>query len=313
MTKYCLDMFRCSERDCDVLVRPAARANDRAVQSQEYCPREGCSGHLVYPLPKKVCPVKFIIWQYAEGFHYHHTGTHTHPIGTHEVMMLRKAREEFAALAEANPRLGPAALVAGAPGRKPVGHIAKPLWNIHRVGKEKQKALDKMYGVSKHGNAFASYRLFIDKNPDIVIYEDIGGTGIICLQTPFMAALVVGDPKSTKVDRIENSDDLEQFAQSLSGPIHGLVSDAAHKYWKDPKTVLIITSTYSRALRCWVPVLISWSSGQTDAHYATHFLVLFRSMGREAKARQLEMVDAWVASVRSNRQNRTITHLCSGC
>ncbi|TFK96619.1 hypothetical protein BDV98DRAFT_515367 [Pterulicium gracile] len=63
--------------------------------------------------------------------------------------------------------------------------------------------------------------------------------------------------------------------------VHGLVSDAAHKIFKDRSKLLITTSSYSPIIKRWLPVLYSFNNGGTIEHFRHHFLTLFRSLVRQ--------------------------------
>lgn len=67
-------------------------------------------------------------------------------------------------------------------------------------------------------------------------------------------------------------------AGAFEGPLQGIVSDAAHKFWKPKDAILIVSSTYCAATNSWMPVLESYSQGQSRDHYATHFFVLFEGI-----------------------------------
>jgi hypothetical protein len=98
------------------------------------------------------------------------------------------------------------------------------------------------------------------------------------MQSPFMASQLV-----------QNS--------ILDGPVNGLVSDAAHGYWADRNSLLIITSCHSPLLFCWVPVIFSYSNGATAEHYKVHFLALLQSISHEAVRRGVEIQDEMFAGV----------------
>ncbi|KAK0438724.1 uncharacterized protein EV420DRAFT_1279903, partial [Desarmillaria tabescens] len=62
---------------------------------------------------------------------------------------------------------------------------------------------------------------------------------VISLQSAYMSSTVL---KDTIIDK----------------PINGMVSDAAHGWWRKRTSLLIATSTYSTILMCWVPTLFSY-------------------------------------------------------
>jgi hypothetical protein len=158
-----------------------------------------------------------------------------------------------------------------------------------------------LYGGSG-GDSIASYREFQLKHPDFVKSEDLL-LGVICVQSAFMAKLPFLELDAAGPVLVESwTSDASDGSTITTGPLSGLVSDAAHKYWKTMADILIITSIYCMGTRCWIPILMSWSLGQSSDHYAVHFLTLFTSIYAEAKARQLEVLDEWFANVRMNLQ-----------
>jgi len=83
----------------------------------------------------------------------------------------------------------------------------------------------------------------------------------------------------------------------LESPVNGLVNDAAHGWWREQNSLLMITSAYSSELRCWVPGLFSYTNGATANHYAHHFMALMESMALEAARRGIEVTDDIFAGV----------------
>ncbi|KAJ6543120.1 hypothetical protein B0H19DRAFT_1239236 [Mycena capillaripes] len=101
------------------------------------------------------------------------------------------------------------------------------------------------------------------------------------LRSPFMASRLI---KSMPTDD--------------NDAIGGLVSDAAHRYWRIGNSLLIITSTYEPVhLKCWVPVLITYSNGGTAEHYRIHFFELFWSFAEQADKRRVAVTDEMLANV----------------
>ena len=73
--------------------------------------------------------------------------------------------------------------------------------------------------------------------------------------------------------------------------LNGMVSDAAHGFWRERNDLLIVSSTYSLDLRAWVPGQLTYSDGGTEEHYAVHFFNLFVSIALERKARGQKVTD----------------------
>jgi hypothetical protein len=81
--------------------------------------------------------------------------------------------------------------------------------------------------------------------------------------------------------------------------VAGHVTDAAHGFWHDTKSLLICSSVYSCLMQCWTPIVITYSNGQTAEHYQCHFRVLIQSIAEDADRRKLlPIVDWWFGGVR---------------
>ena len=86
---------------------------------------------------------------------------------------------------------------------------------------------------------------------------------------------------------------------ALAGPLNGIISDAAHKFWRAPNTLVMLSSIYCTLLRCWMPALISYMNGASAAHYALHFEALFRSIQDELESQGTMVVaDEHLSGVR---------------
>ncbi|KAE9400087.1 hypothetical protein BT96DRAFT_993402 [Gymnopus androsaceus JB14] len=85
--------------------------------------------------------------------------------------------------------------------------------------------------------------------------------------------------------------------RSFDRPLNGLLSDAAHKYWESPDGKLIVTSIFNKLMLKWVPVLFIYSDGTTVDHYEYHFLILIKSIVREAQEKKIDITDEIFAMV----------------
>jgi hypothetical protein len=85
----------------------------------------------------------------------------------------------------------------------------------------------------------------------------------------------------------------------LDGPVNGMVSDAAHGWWKNRKALLMISSTYCPVLHCWVPGVVSYTNGASRNHFAAHFLALLQSIALEAERRGISVTDDLFKNVSS--------------
>ncbi|THU92639.1 hypothetical protein K435DRAFT_671797 [Dendrothele bispora CBS 962.96] len=72
--------------------------------------------------------------------------------------------------------------------------------------------------------------------------------------------------------------------QSSLFPVQGLVTDGAHKFWSNQKSILIMTSSYSPVIDFWVPGMFSFSNGATAEHYRHHFYAVFLGIDEAATA-----------------------------
>ncbi|KAJ7091038.1 hypothetical protein C8R44DRAFT_585422, partial [Mycena epipterygia] len=174
-------------------------------------------------------------------------------------------------------------LVVGRPGVNGPGDsvavISPLLVNAERVKYERRKVLK---GPGGHGgdNFLKEFAKFEASNPGFIRTSQLGLVSIIVLQTSFMAARLA---KSISID-----------AEAVSG----IVSDAAHGFWKERNSLLIVSSTYEPVhLDCWVPGLISYSNGGTAEHYRIHFFELFQSIAEEYDVHDIELTDDAFANV----------------
>ncbi|OBZ71233.1 hypothetical protein A0H81_08564 [Grifola frondosa] len=83
----------------------------------------------------------------------------------------------------------------------------------------------------------------------------------------------------------------------LDGAVNGLVSDAAHGFWLERNSLLIVTSCYAPSLNRWIPGLFTYSNGASALHFEHHFYALFESIAKEASNRGLEVSDTMFSDV----------------
>ncbi|KAF9522542.1 hypothetical protein CPB83DRAFT_917241, partial [Crepidotus variabilis] len=159
---------------------------------------------------------------------------------------------------------------------KSVADISDVLLNKDRIAKERQKITR---GADGGGDAFvATFAEFTTTYPDFLIFHIFGPVTVLSLQTPFMRSKLVS--KNT-----------------LDEPINGLVNDAAHGFWKERNSLLMITSVYCPELFCWVPGLMSFTNGASTNHFKYHFMVLFERMAFEAEEQDIPVTDELFAGV----------------
>jgi len=109
-----------------------------------------------------------------------------------------------------------------------------------QVSKEEQKI--KHNTDSGGDNFIAAFAKFTEEYPGFVIYSTLRKIMVISVQTSFMQSILFKEFK-------------------LDGPVNGTVNDAAHGWWKECNSLLLITSAYSPLLFHWVPGIISYTNG----------------------------------------------------
>ncbi|KAJ7588346.1 hypothetical protein C8J56DRAFT_785676 [Mycena floridula] len=183
-------------------------------------------------------------------------------------------------------------LVVGAPGRESVAKISELLMNTDRVRKEQEKVRKKM-NISASDDFMVDFAAFEEEYESVIKQKSMGRIGMISLQSPFMAKLPLMDYTPAR----DFESDAAAGTPTARFPVDGIISDAAHGYWKDQKAILIISSSYSSCLLCWVPILISYALGQSAEYYELHFLAMMESIAADADERGLEFTDEMVAGV----------------
>ncbi|KAF8903683.1 hypothetical protein CPB84DRAFT_1746080 [Gymnopilus junonius] len=207
-------------------------------------------------LSHRECDVMSYLWKWKGGVHYSNNGFHTHRRPTHILHLLPNELRRFEELVKAYPKSGPLQLIVGVPGLEGPGEsvadISDVLLNAGRVSKEKQK--------------------FARDHPNFVIHSQFDEATVISVQTNFMRSQLVKESR-------------------LEGPVNGMVNDAAHGWWKERNSLLMVSSTYCPDLLCWVPGVMSFTNGATEEHFEHHFLAVMQSIAREAESRGMDIID----------------------
>ncbi|KAJ7719113.1 hypothetical protein B0H16DRAFT_1336930, partial [Mycena metata] len=274
--RQCQGVIECENTNCQVVTRPQTRPSGLVKQLSAPC---SCGSQLVH----YSCSVRSTLHTFVGGVYYYNGGTHNHSRPTVRLHMSKKEKGKFAEIVEEHPTTGPLKLLVGRPGAagpaKSVAHISPVLVNADRVKYERRQVL-KGSGGYGGDNFLKEFAKFEEDNPDFIRTSQFGQIAVIVMQTPFMASLLV---KSAIIE---------------SEAVNGLVSDAAHGFWLDRNTLLIVSSVYEPLhLKCWVPAAISYSNGGTAEHYRIHFFELFLSIGQECDERGINMTDDMFANV----------------
>lgn len=201
-----------------------------------------------------------------------HKGYHNHPRPTHILHLSASEKNTFRDLVERNPKAGPLELLVGVRTLKGPGESAKDistvLLNKDRIAHElKSVRQTSRAGASGDTLNLAEFSQFCANNPGFIIHSIIRDVVVISMQQPLMLAELVKESRRT------------------DEPVNGIVSDAAHGFWRERNCLLIISSAYSSRLRCWIPGIMSYTNGASSDHYRHHFLALFQSIAQERRSR----------------------------
>uniref|UniRef100_D8PWE0 PHD-type domain-containing protein n=1 Tax=Schizophyllum commune (strain H4-8 / FGSC 9210) TaxID=578458 RepID=D8PWE0_SCHCM len=263
--RRCLGAIHCNNPNCSLVGRPATEKAVTAKRVAELC-RCGSSRRLI------PCDVELRSWQYRDGVHLVHTGTHHHgrPLPIH---LTQSQRIELFDQFSKNPDKGPLALAVGHSGQDGVTSISPLLHNLSKVKAEKRE-----YKRENTASFPREFSQFDTENPGVIVASQFSSEMVISMQTPYMRQQLVR-------------------VHTLASTVNGIVTDAAHKFWREKNTVLIISSVYSDTLHRWIPALITYANGQTAGHYAVHFETLFQSMQEECAIQGRILEDDMLANV----------------
>lgn len=272
--KQCLGIIECDNPDCIIAVRPQTSQQGVAKQVLERCK---CGAVLFH----QKCNVKLTLWTYSKGVYVVNDGFHQHRRPGHILHVTKDEQVRFKALVNAHPTVGPLGLIVGVPGvsgpGESVADISDVFLNAGRVGKDRLK-LKK--GSQLGGDAFiASFAKFSAEHPGFVILSQLDAVTVVSVQSVFMRSQMVKE-------------------RLLDGPINGLVNDAAHGWWKERNSLLMVTSTYCPDLLCWVPGVLSYTNGASTEHFKYHFIGVLQSISHEAESKKFPVTDALFAGVR---------------
>jgi hypothetical protein len=274
--RKCCGSMECDNPDCDIVVRPQSRRAGREKQLAQPCP---CGGRL----RQLNCSVTSYLYSFEQGVYYINGGYHHHPRPTHLLHLLPGEKVRFEKIILENPTVKALALVVGRPGihgpGKSIAEISPLLLNADRVKFERRRVQHSSRSGTQGGDDFvAKFSTFEEEFPGFVVFSQFGSVTVIIMQTRYMASKLLKD-------RID------------SDAVNGIVSDAAHGYWLDPTTLLIISSVFGIELYRWIPGIMTYSNGASEEHYRLHFLALFQSIAAECARRDVPLSDELFANV----------------
>ena len=257
---------------CSYILCPKVKKANKQKQLQARCL---CGASLRRTQPQ--CRAKQQLWHFRGGIHFIHTSSHNHPRLTHILHLSKDEKTQFEKIVSEHPAAGPLELLIGpktlhGPGQS-VAEISPAFLNKDRIKSERRAVTSQAVGFSGGDSFISSFREFCERHPGFVISSHIHEVTVISMQTPTMIPQLVKD------------------SSSVEGSVNGIVSDAAHGFWRERTSLLLVSSSYSVDLHAWIPALLSYSNGATHEHFRLHFLALFRSIALEKQHRGLEFTD----------------------
>ncbi|KAF5379616.1 hypothetical protein D9757_009228 [Collybiopsis confluens] len=279
--KKCLGVVTCSGEDYDFVYRPRVSPENLAKQLENPC--ANCSASLIH-VP---CNSRSYLIRYGQlgndtstlKYRYINGSPHNHSRIPNVTRTTATEDIKFLAAYQSRPDATPSQMMAGPPAPTGFGPGAAEIGHKFRSQGYTGYSLRRLR--AKDGNGPSSAFGFFTKlgdwkklHPD-VLCQDFTSSTINCLslQTEWMRQQTL--PDMTQVDE----------------PLHGILSDAAHKYWEDPNGRLIVSSIFSPLINKWIPILFTYANGATTAHYEYHFLVLIQGIVRTALECSIAITD----------------------
>ncbi|KAJ3773632.1 hypothetical protein FB446DRAFT_787672 [Lentinula raphanica] len=224
-----------------------------------------------------------VLWTWKGGKHIENSGFHSHPRITHLLHVLPNERVRFEELIDNNPDATPAQLLIGqrtlSGQRKSASNISPVYNNRDRIAKDRQRIINS--AKYSGGDKFISgFREFHQDHPNFIVHSIFGEINMICMQSDFMRVRLVNE-----------------ISKRHREPVNGIVSDAAHGFWREQNSLLITSSVYEPELRCWIPILFSYSDGASTEHYTHHFLVLMLSISHQCNESRIPLTDKHFAGI----------------
>ncbi|KAJ7210149.1 hypothetical protein GGX14DRAFT_363843, partial [Mycena pura] len=276
--RLCLGVMKCANRHCDIITRPQTKNSGRLAQIQAGC---SCGSQLVH----HKCSIRMEYWVYRDGAHFRHSGYHHHERVPARHLTPRE-RAQFETVIHEHPRMGPAQLLTGRPavnGPGPsVANISPVLLNQHRIQYERRKILnpENKVRLATDRRFLPKLERFKAKHPEWTIgLHCEGKINVIVLQSPWQRRMGLKD-------------------KIRSEAVNGIVSDACHDYFAGHNQLLFLSSTFEPThLKCWVPIVMTYSNGATAVHYRIHFLYLFRGLAQRCEEIDHDVTDELFANV----------------
>ena len=284
--RKCLGVLQCTEDSCPVVLRPVT-GGPAKIEAQLACKCQ-CGADLKHI----ECASRSTIIQWGQigddistrKYRYINGAKHNHSRFPNPARTTTAEDKRFQAAYKVRPKATATQMMVGAPtidgftpGAPEHGlKFSNPAYTGYRLRREKQKSGN---GPTSAFGHFARLKEWKQQHPT-VLCEDYTDHQITCIsiQTEWMRSQSLGD-------------------LSFDGPLNGLLSDAAHKYWESPDGKLIVTSIFNKLMLKWVPVLFTYSDGTTADHYEYHFLILIKSIVREAQEKKIDITDEIFAMV----------------
>ncbi|KXN93409.1 hypothetical protein AN958_00328 [Leucoagaricus sp. SymC.cos] len=138
----------------------------------------------------------------------------------------------------------------------PAGKIDDAFINLSRLRNKRTQILGSADNTK--GDVMRALINFMHKNPGFIVEFHLNPL-IVCVRTRFMRDVAVH----------------EEYPEA---PLNGMVSDGAHKFFRDQEFILMGSSVFDKTLGRWCPVLFSWMCGAAASQYRLHFLCLFKGI-----------------------------------
>lgn len=271
--RSCLGVIKCENEECAVVIHPLTRPGSLEKQLTKLCK----CGSKLYQTEK--CPAKQTMFRFKHGLRFVHENFHNHERPTYILHLTRPERTRFEEIIKQHPSSGPIQHLVGVrtlDGRGPsISEISPVLNNPDRLAYERNKVKDQYRAALPSGFTIDinNFHAFSKANPGFIVSAVLSPVVVISMQSHVLLSDLVTESK------IEHDQ------------VNGMLTDAAHGFWKETNHLLIVSSSYSQTLRRWLPALISYSNGASAEHYAVHFAGVFKTLAQELIRQGLDTSD----------------------